>query len=429
MKKIIIIIIACSISLISLGQQSINFFKGSFEEAMKEAAKQNKLLFVDAYADWCGPCKLLSERIFPLPEVREYFNEKFISYQLDTDAPANKDIVTKLKIEQLPTLLFINTKGEVISSNVGVIEPYGLIRMGKVALGEQKNGDELYKIYRKDKRNTDKQRDLLLDAPYFIRDIKTPSQQKKWGLRINKVFEKYVKQKGIENMANPTDFGIINRFHPVMTDKDNIINAIIKHYDIYSKAMNPEGIAQYLTGLHLNYIVELAKDGDKEYIEEYNRINGDMKNIYSKIYPDLGKFYEAYTEFSDATYFIFAEKDSQKYINSMERYFKLIPAPQYNDYALALENMINGLNENLDKNAAKKGIEWIDIALSKDHNTESKISMNMVKGDCFKALGDNAKATKLYEDTYRMLFTSKNQNFINNMQQILKQRLSSVKNQ
>ena len=44
--------------------KQIIFIEDDFNEALKQAAAQNKYLFVDAYASWCGPCKMLKSTTF-----------------------------------------------------------------------------------------------------------------------------------------------------------------------------------------------------------------------------------------------------------------------------------------------------------------------------------------------------------------------------
>ena len=46
----------------------MNFFEGSFEEALEEAKIQDKLIFVDAFTTWCGPCKRMKKNVFPEPK-------------------------------------------------------------------------------------------------------------------------------------------------------------------------------------------------------------------------------------------------------------------------------------------------------------------------------------------------------------------------
>lgn len=51
----------------------IQFFEGSYAVALAKAKAENKLLFVDIYASWCGPCKRLKATTFRDPEVGAYF--------------------------------------------------------------------------------------------------------------------------------------------------------------------------------------------------------------------------------------------------------------------------------------------------------------------------------------------------------------------
>ena len=61
------LIIALSISLFivsSLTGQGIDFFHGTWEEALEKATAEEKPIFVDAYAVWCGPCKRMAREVF-----------------------------------------------------------------------------------------------------------------------------------------------------------------------------------------------------------------------------------------------------------------------------------------------------------------------------------------------------------------------------
>jgi thiol-disulfide isomerase/thioredoxin len=115
-------------------QEGIIFFEGSFEEAKQEAAKQNKLIFMDAYTVWCGPCKRMAADVFPQKEVGDFFNKNFINMKVDMEKGEGRDIAKQYSIYSYPTLLFIDESGQVVTLAKGMRNAEGLIDLGKKAL-------------------------------------------------------------------------------------------------------------------------------------------------------------------------------------------------------------------------------------------------------------------------------------------------------
>ena len=81
---------------------------------LEKAKKEGKLVFVDFYATWCGPCKVMDKNVLSDKRVGDYFNENFISYKVDADGPGSH-IAAIYEIKSLPTLLFLDSDGEVLA--------------------------------------------------------------------------------------------------------------------------------------------------------------------------------------------------------------------------------------------------------------------------------------------------------------------------
>lgn len=99
----------------------INFFKGSFEEAKAEAARSGKLLFVDVYTTWCGPCRLMESRTFADPEVSQLMNGFFVNYRLDAEG-AYRSVAKSLEVKGYPTLLFLTPDGTPFERQLGYMD-------------------------------------------------------------------------------------------------------------------------------------------------------------------------------------------------------------------------------------------------------------------------------------------------------------------
>jgi len=112
-------------------QPGINFFEGTWDEALALAKKENKLIFLDVYATWCGPCKRLSAQTFPDPEVGKYYNERFINVKVDGEKGEGLTLRQRYGVRGYPTLLFINYKGEVVHKTAGFRDPQRFIDLGK----------------------------------------------------------------------------------------------------------------------------------------------------------------------------------------------------------------------------------------------------------------------------------------------------------
>ena len=80
MKKICSTLVVFFALIGFVAAQGIEFFHGTWVEALAEAKKQEKPIFVDAYTTWCGPCQMMSKNVFTHADVGAFFNENFILF-------------------------------------------------------------------------------------------------------------------------------------------------------------------------------------------------------------------------------------------------------------------------------------------------------------------------------------------------------------
>ena len=118
-------------SIIAIAESGIDFSNLSLEEAKTLAEKENKLIFIDAYADWCGPCKWMVANTFTDSEVGDFFKENFISVQIDMESEVGLEFDMEYFVDAYPTLLFLNEKGEVIKRYSGALDAQEFLGLGK----------------------------------------------------------------------------------------------------------------------------------------------------------------------------------------------------------------------------------------------------------------------------------------------------------
>ncbi len=114
-------------------QKGIQFTEGTWKEIAAKAEKENKLIFLDIYATWCGPCKLLKKRTFPNEELGAYFNKHFINVTMDGEKGDGAMLAAKYQIPGYPSLLILDKDGNVISNTAGYMPPKRLLDFGKSA--------------------------------------------------------------------------------------------------------------------------------------------------------------------------------------------------------------------------------------------------------------------------------------------------------
>ena len=165
MKRMIVLLTALLMSL-SVFSQGIEFQQKSFAEVLKVAQKEKKLVFIDIYTSWCGPCKHMSKEIFPQAAAGEFFNAHFLNMQLDAEKSEDgKMIAQKFGVSAYPTFLFVDGNGELVYRFLGGRTVEKLIEEGKKALDAFEVQPELKKYAKKyEKGKCDK--DFL--EQYFI---------------------------------------------------------------------------------------------------------------------------------------------------------------------------------------------------------------------------------------------------------------------
>ncbi|WP_018339681.1 thioredoxin family protein [Butyricimonas synergistica] len=131
MRRFVCFVIFFTICVAVKGQEGVNFEILSFDEALAKAREENKLLFVDCYTTWCGPCKLMSEKVFSQKKVGEFFNPRFVSVKFDMEKEEGKKFARNYDVASYPTFFLIRPDGTLLHKISGAYEVDEFIRLVK----------------------------------------------------------------------------------------------------------------------------------------------------------------------------------------------------------------------------------------------------------------------------------------------------------
>ncbi|MDR6560007.1 MULTISPECIES: thioredoxin family protein [unclassified Arcicella] len=101
----------------------IQFFKGTFKQALAKAKKENKMIMMDCYTTWCGPCKILKNQVFTDKALGDYMNQKYICVAMDYENGEGPAVAQKYPVDAYPSIYFIDSNGKPKTIMVGVPNP------------------------------------------------------------------------------------------------------------------------------------------------------------------------------------------------------------------------------------------------------------------------------------------------------------------
>ena len=106
---------------------------------MAAAKKEGKLVFVDCYTSWCGPCRDMAEKVFPQKEAGDYFNPRFVCVKYDMEKGEGEELAKRFEVRAYPTFLIVRPDGTAQHKIVGGSDLKAFIAQVEEGLDEKKN--------------------------------------------------------------------------------------------------------------------------------------------------------------------------------------------------------------------------------------------------------------------------------------------------
>lgn len=119
----------------SSSKQGVNFVQSETLSSLLEIAeKEGKLVFIDFYATWCAPCKMMDKDVFPDKNIGKFFNKNFISYKVDGEKGNGQNLAALYDVKAYPTLVWVDKNGRVMARTEGGTYHTELMELAESAL-------------------------------------------------------------------------------------------------------------------------------------------------------------------------------------------------------------------------------------------------------------------------------------------------------
>jgi thioredoxin-related protein len=338
-KTMIFALFLLATQVFAQADKGIEFYKGTWEEALEEAKKTHKILFVDAFTVWCGPCQRMAKDVFSKEEVGAFYNKHFINVKLDMEKGEGPKFAQKYEITSYPTLLFIDEAGKPIQVFKGSRPADQFINLGKGILNRSDLSGDLAEKY----ENGDRSPELLRAYSYALLTQNKPSL---------KIANEYLRsQKDLESIENQ-DF----IFDFCIEADSRIFDMVIERREAMLKSQGDVWFKKKLTQAADATVKKAISMSSPELLKT-------AKTQIKRVLPDYAA---EYALMADMQYF-FAKQDFAALTKTTDKYLNKYAAKDavaHNTYAAHFAQNVQ------DKAALAKAEKWAAKAVQLEEKQE-----------------------------------------------------------
>ncbi|MFD2553524.1 thioredoxin family protein [Sphingobacterium tabacisoli] len=313
-------------------------FLHDYEIALEKAKQENKLIFVDFYTSWCGPCKMLDKEVFSQDKVGNHFNTNFVNLKIQCDDKGvGVELGKKYQIVAYPTLMFLNGQGEVVHAAVGGLSADALIEVSRIAMNPDKNLLSILKKWQNGNRDSD-----------FVKTYFTTLKEAYLQEKATKDFLDFF--EGLTPVAknSKATFELIKLVgaEPFST----LFTYVEDHQQEIAINNSNQEVQEFISKSYLYYLSGLARSGTQA--EEYAAA---LQKFKAKGYPYVAE-YEMYCN-------LFLDVTIENYIKNCIAFLDQY-GQNSDDYTLSLTSLLGNLTGR--PNQSVEGIAWMETLLKRN---------------------------------------------------------------
>lgn len=246
-----------ALSVISNAQnKSIQFETKTFTEIKALAKAQNKLIFLDAYTSWCGPCKYMAKAIFTNDTVADFYNSRFINAKIDMEKGEGIELAKLYQVRCYPNLLYINGDGEIVHRVGGMRKADDFVQLGQAAI----DGKDTYKKYSMDYKSEKQNPNYLRNYIAYLSTTCLP---------VDSLLINYFSLQTNDDLFSSENWRMIYKHVKNYTSKEFMF--LVENKDKYAKLFTKDSVNAKINEVYYTYGRSLiySKTPKTEELEKY----------------------------------------------------------------------------------------------------------------------------------------------------------------
>lgn len=356
-----------------------------WKQIVKKAKKEKKMIFVDCYTDWCGPCRTMAANVFTQDTVGQFFNRHFVNAKFEMEKDADGILLKKqYRVEAFPTMLFIDpATGRELYRLIGIRTGQALLDYAGIALDSRRNLPGMAARYAAGDRTPE----FLKEYQATLSDAGLPGSRE--------MAMEYLRLLDVEQLATPYNWHMV--VHYISDPLDKPLRLVMENRERFYALAGKEAVDFQLQGAIDNAVEEIiswrpekgAFDSDRN-----ERLIAYLKKTDDPLVPGaLANLYTASCV---------RKKDYQALLATMREVFKynLLRKDGEQKY---LDTYVPVLGQCQDKSLLQSVIRLLD---EKEESTPSfygKARLMKWKSSLQKQTGDQqgAEASRLRAEEYQ----------------------------
>jgi len=327
--------------------QGIHFVH-DLDSALNLAKTENKPIFIDFFTSWCGPCKVMTNEVFPQEKVGNFFNQQFINCKIQCDDKGiGVELGKKYLVYAYPTLMFLDPNGELIHAAAGSLSADEFIDLAKIAINPEKNLMFLMKKWDSGQRDTSFVNNYFKNLKKAYRSEFAKNQ-----------FEDYFNDLPKKDKTSKNTFGLIRLlgFPPFSP----IFSFIEDNKKGFYRSVGSATIDKYLTDTYTWHLRAMALNLKPSDHQKYMEAKAKFKAKNYPAYDEIAMFLDIFETF-DSTGRVDIKEYQRRGTDFLNKY-----GLNKEDYTINLVSLLGNCTGRENEGAA--GIQWMENLMARNNN-------------------------------------------------------------